>query len=114
MALRVCKIGPVVRLKTAVVLVLQYFVLDAHAVLARDAGDVLVTFQIVLQVRLEEFLRLHVSHVLLSAHAASRRLWREQISYCACSILRRATKRPMLWAHADFLLGVVQVDLRPV
>ena len=57
-------VGAVGGLQAAIVFVLQQFVFDSDAVLARDACDVLVLRQVLLDVRLQELVRSHITHVL--------------------------------------------------
>ena len=54
----------VARLKTTLVLVLDELILMSHTVLARDASDMFILLQILLQIGLQELFGVQLSHIL--------------------------------------------------
>ena len=58
----------VVRFYLRVVFVLKHFVFNSHAVLARNARDMLILLEVAIEIGLQELFGVHVSHVLRGPH----------------------------------------------
>lgn len=63
MATCVSIVGAVGGLDAPIVLELQHFILDSHAVLARDARYMLILLEVGLDICLKELLGVHVTHI---------------------------------------------------
>ena len=96
----------VARLKTTLVLVLDELILMSHTVLARDASHMLVLLQILLQIGLQELLRVQLSHII-DIVGASGSLVARRCVYRSCYHL--GFRAPML----NRLIDVASGDIPP-